>query len=76
MIQLTRLNRKMIYLNPDLIKTIEEAPDTTLCLANGDHLLVLEKASEVVEKIIEYRVTVRRRAENPAGLVKNGEASE
>lgn len=76
MIQLTRFNRKTIYLNPDLIKTIEESPDTTICLINGDHVLVLEKAAEVVEKIMEYRVTVRRRAESPNGLVQTGEASE
>lgn len=28
MVQLTRLNRKVFYLNPDLIKCIEETPDT------------------------------------------------
>lgn len=76
MIQLTRLNRTMFYLNPDLIKTIEEAPDTTICLVNGDYYLVLEKASEVVEKIIDYRVIIQRRLEKPDGLVQQRGASE
>ena len=76
MIQLTRLNRTTIYLNPDLIKTIEEAPDTTICLVNGDCCLVLEKASEVVEKIIDYRVAIQRRLEKPDGLVQESGAFE
>lgn len=65
MIQLTRLNSKVIYLNPDLIKSIEETPDTVICLTNGDHCLVLEKASEIVEKIIDYRVEILRMANDP-----------
>jgi flagellar protein FlbD len=65
----------MIYLNPDLIKTIEETPDTTICLINGDTCLVLEKALEVVEKIMEYRVAVQRRLENPAGLIQHGDTT-
>lgn len=76
MILLTRLNRTMIYLNPDLIKSIEEAPDTTICLMNGDYFLVLEKAIEVVEKIIDYRVTIQRRLAQPDGLVRSAGASE
>lgn len=76
MIQLTRLNRTMIYLNPDLIKTIEEAPDTTICLLNGEYYLVLEKTSEVVEKIIDYRVIIQRRLGQPDGLVQERGASE
>lgn len=68
MVQLTRLNRKVFYLNPDLIKCIEETPDTIISLINGDHYLVIEKASEVIEKIIEYRIAILRRAGNPNGL--------
>lgn len=76
MIRLTRLNKQMMYLNPDLIKTIEEAPDTTICLINGDTYLVLEKAAEVVGKIVDYRVLVGRLAENPAGLIQERGAVE
>lgn len=76
MIQLTRLNKKMIYLNPDLIKSIEESPDTTICLINGDHHLVLEKAAEIVGKILDYRVLIRHKAENPEGLIQERRASE
>jgi flagellar protein FlbD len=71
MIKLTRLNKKEIYLNPDLMKSIEETPDTVIGLVNGDHYLVLEKASEIIGKIIEFRVTILNRLENPSGLRKS-----
>jgi flagellar protein FlbD len=58
MIKLTRLNRSEFYLNPDLIKSIEETPDTIIKLINDDHVLVREKAEEIIEKIVTYRVRI------------------
>ena len=75
MIKLTRLNKKEIYLNPDLMKSIEETPDTVIGLVNGDHYLVLEKASEIIGKIIEFRVTILNRLENPSGLFNSAPRS-
>ena len=69
MIKLTRLNKKEIYLNPDLMKSIEETPDTIIVLVNGDHYLVREKASEIIGKIIDFRVTIRKRSKSPEGFV-------
>jgi flagellar protein FlbD len=69
MIKLTRLNKTEIYLNPDLIKSIEETPDTVIALVNGDHYLVHEKASEIIGKIIDFRVTILNRLENPSELL-------
>ena len=76
MIKLTRLNNKEIYLNPDLMKSIEETPDTIIVLVNGDHYLVREKASEIIGKIIDFRVTILNRSENPSGLLKRTSLSE
>lgn len=59
MIQLTRLNGKPFVLNADLIRTIEERPDTTVTLINGDTLVVREKMHEVVQRAIEYGRAVR-----------------
>ncbi|MDK9708266.1 MAG: flagellar FlbD family protein [Desulforhopalus sp.] len=70
MIELTRLNHKKIFINPDLMKSIEETPDTIIGMANGDQYLVLEKPPEIIEKIIDFRVAVVRRADNPGSLVK------
>ncbi len=58
MIKLTRLNKSTIHLNPDLIKSIEETPDTIIKLVNDDHYIVLEKAEEIIDKIIAYRVRI------------------
>lgn len=67
MIKLTRLNNKIIYLNPDLMKCIEETPDTIISLVNGDKYLVMEKASEIIGKIIDFRVTILKHSEKPDG---------
>ncbi len=69
MIKLTRLNNKIIFLNPDLMKSIEETPDTIISLINGDQYLVREKISEIIRKIIEFRVTILKCSENPEGLL-------
>jgi len=55
MIELTRLNGRVIMLNSDLIKTAEASPDTMLTLINGEKLIVRENCDEVVERIIAYR---------------------
>ena len=76
MIKLTRLNKSEIYLNPDLIKSIEETPDTVIALVNGDHYLVREKASEIIGKIIDFRVTILNRLENPSELLNRAPLSD
>ncbi len=63
MIKLTRLNNSTVYVNPDLIKSLEETPDTIISLINGDHFLVREKAEEVIDKILVYRVRIIHLAE-------------
>jgi flagellar protein FlbD len=55
MIQLTRLNHNPLIINSDLIKLIENAPDTVLTLVTGEKIVVLESSGQVVEKIVEFR---------------------
>lgn len=54
MINITRLNGKPMVVNADLIRTIEENPDTTIQLVNGDHILAQEPMAEIVTRVIEY----------------------
>lgn len=54
MIALTRLNEKPFILNAELIRTVEQSPDTTITLVNGDHIVVRETMEEVVERTVEY----------------------
>ena len=59
MITLTRLNGSQFVVNAELIRTIEERPDTTIVLTNGETLIVTEKMVEVVAKAVEYGRMVR-----------------
>jgi uncharacterized protein YlzI (FlbEa/FlbD family) len=58
MIQLSRLNGKPLMLNSDLIKSVEQSPDTLVTLITGEKIVVLEKASEVLDRVIEFRRSV------------------
>ncbi len=58
MIHLTRLNNKSIMVNSDLIKFIEQAPDTLVTLITGEKIVVLEKPDEVLVRIREFRRSV------------------
>ncbi|NLX13319.1 MAG: flagellar FlbD family protein [Phycisphaerales bacterium] len=59
MIVLTRLNGTPFVVNSEMIRTVEERPDTTITLVNGDTLIVREKMAEVVQKAVEYARMVR-----------------
>lgn len=60
MITVTRLNGKNLVVNAELIRSIEENPDTTITLINGDHIIVKEPMQQVVEKAIDYGRSLRR----------------
>lgn len=60
MITVTRLNGKPLVINADLIKVVEENPDTTLRLTTGDTLIVRESMKEVVELAIDYGRSLRK----------------
>jgi len=58
-ISLTRLNGSPFVVNAEMIRTIEERPDTTIVLINGESFIVKESKDEVVAKAIEYGRMVR-----------------
>ncbi|HWF40011.1 MAG TPA: flagellar FlbD family protein [Candidatus Acidoferrales bacterium] len=55
MIQLTRLNNQPLIVNSDLIKLVENTPDTVLTLVTGEKIVVLESSKQVVDKIVDFR---------------------
>ena len=63
MIMLTRLNGQKFVVNAELIRTVEQLPDTTIKLINGDHLIVQEPMTVVVERAVEYGRSLRRLVE-------------
>ncbi len=60
MIQVTRLNGKPFVINAELIRTVEEMPDTTITLINGDRFIVKERMSEIIDRAVEYGRNLRR----------------
>jgi flagellar protein FlbD len=58
MIQLTRLNNHPLVVNSDLIKFVEQAPDTVITLLNGEKIVVRENAQDVVERVVQFRRSV------------------
>jgi flagellar protein FlbD len=58
MIQLTRLNNQPLAVNSDLIKFVEQAPDTVITLVTGEKIVVLENTREILERIVEFRRAV------------------
>lgn len=58
MIALTRLNGSEIYLNADLIATVESHHDTVITLVDGKTYVVREPADRVVELVVVYRAQI------------------
>ena len=62
MVELTRLNGHNLVVNADLIKHVEQIPDTTLTLVTGEKLVVLESCNEVLERTRVWRASLLREA--------------
>jgi flagellar protein FlbD len=58
MIQLTRLNNHPLSVNSDLIKFVEQSPDTVITLITGEKIIVLEKSEDVLARVIQFRRSV------------------
>lgn len=58
MIKLTRLNNNPLVVNCDLIKSLENAPDTVLTLVTGEKIIVRETTEQVLERVIAFRRAV------------------
>ena len=59
MISLTRLGGQRFVLNAELIRSVEENPDTTITLVGGERVLVRESMREVVERSVDYGRSLR-----------------
>ena len=58
MIRVIRLNGSDIYVNPDLVLTLEETPDTVLTMTNGEKFVLKDKVEEVVQRYIDYKRSI------------------
>jgi flagellar protein FlbD len=58
MIRLTRLNNQGLTVNSDLIKFVEQSPDTLITLVTGEKIVVRETVEEVLARLVEFRRSV------------------
>jgi flagellar protein FlbD len=58
MIHLTRLNNQNLTVNSDLIKFVEQSPDTLITLLTGEKIVVRETVKEVLARIVEFRRSI------------------
>jgi len=58
MIKVMLLDGKDIYVNAELIETIQETPDTIITLTNGKKMIVLDDPQELLQKIVAYKRTI------------------
>ena len=59
LILLTRFDGSTIYINAELIRSIEHTPDTVITLTDDYKILVRDSTEEIVERFIKYQQTVR-----------------
>ena len=55
MIKLTRLDGEAFILNADLIKYVEQRPDTFITLTSNDRIVVAESPDEVLQRTVDYQ---------------------
>lgn len=55
MILVHRFQGEPVYVNADLIESVEATPDTALTLVDGRRVLVTDTPEEVVERFVRFR---------------------
>lgn len=55
MIEVTRLNGSIFFINPDLIVTVEATPDSVITLTTGEKFLVKETPQEIIDRFVALK---------------------
>ncbi|MCA9100202.1 MAG: flagellar FlbD family protein [Planctomycetales bacterium] len=55
MIKVTRLDGEAFVINADLIRYVEQRPDTFITLTSGERIIVKESIDEVVARAVDYQ---------------------
>jgi len=58
MIVVHRLKGERMFLNADLVESVEETPDTILTLVDGRRIVVSDRADEIAARILEFRASI------------------
>jgi flagellar protein FlbD len=70
---ITQMNGSKIYINPELIQSVEATPDTIITLVSNKKLIAKEPPQEIAERFIEYRRKTLAPSfpDKPANIRKN-----
>ena len=55
MIKLNRIDGEPFVLNAELIRYVEERPDTFVTLTTGERIIVQQTMNEVLERTVRYQ---------------------
>lgn len=58
MVLVHRLKGEPIFVNADLIESIDACPDTVLVLVDGRTLVLADRPEEIVERVVRFRASV------------------
>ncbi len=58
MIVVHRLKGERMFLNADLVESIEETPDTVITLVDGRRIVVADPADDIAGRILEFRASI------------------
>ncbi len=58
MILVHRLRGEPVWLNPDLIESVEATPDTVITLVDGRRAVVSDPVDEVIASLMQFRASV------------------
>jgi flagellar protein FlbD len=64
MIRLHRIRGEELYLNADLIESMEVTPDTMLTLIDGRKLVVSDSPEAVIDEVARFRARVLSAADD------------
>lgn len=73
MIVVHRLKGERMFLNADLMESIEELPDTVVTLVDGRRIVVADSAEEIAERIVAFRASVLVSASEMRGGGRGGD---
>ena len=52
-----RLRGERMFLNADLVESVEETPDTVLTLVDGRRIVVSDSADDIAARVMEFRAS-------------------
>jgi len=55
MIPLKKIKGEDFWINPDLIESISQSPDTVITLSSGKSIIVMETPEEIRDRVVAFR---------------------